>query len=92
MGSCGLKTDPIEFSHTYLSHQPIDEDVYDTFLLMFTSKEYRVKTQNGGFIIYEALDESHAWRINLNKNKFGHFEAEIQHPPWQLFKNGLVLI
>lgn len=84
------KDDPIEFSHSYVVSEPIDVDCYETFIFTLTSKEYRMKPEVG-FITYEALDGSHDWRINLTRNKFGHFEAECRHPPG-MYDRSMVLV
>jgi hypothetical protein len=89
MGSHWI-TDPIEFTHTYLVSELIDQDVYETFLFTLTSKNYRMKPEEG-FITYESLDGTHDWRINLTRNKFGHFEAECRNPPG-VYDRSMVLV
>lgn len=84
-------TDPIEFSHTYCVNEEIDEGVYNTYLRNFTSKDYRIKPGDG-FIVYEALDETHDWRINLIRNKAGNFEAERRSPPSTVYDRSEQLV
>jgi hypothetical protein len=90
MTNVSWKDDPIEFSHSYVVSEPIDQDLYETFLFNLTSKYYLMKPEVG-FITYVARDESHDWRINLTRNKFGHFEADCRNPPG-MYDRSMVLV
>lgn len=81
----------MEFSHTYLMRELFDENSEQVSIWTLTSDEYSMRPANG-FIDYNALDDTHTWRIYTEKNRFGFFMAEIRRGDSQVFDVGFQVV